>query len=159
MGPMDFMAACLSVALVVALMVLRWLRRRKRRGMRIEVSERDFERKNEMGLQVQEIQIHRNKIVDFAGAAKDAEGNDIELTNLRFEPTSSEVGTQIPDENPSDNNVSLSSSGVSVGATATLTMDADGADGSKREALVAVTIAEDEVELQPMTITFTERAA
>lgn len=112
-----------------------------------------------MALTPQLINIHQ-AIIDFAASAIDAAtGEPLPLTNLDFSPNESPVGVDIDDTDPTDANDSLDAREAAVGATADLTMTADGPDGRKFEALVVPTVVNKDVVIEEMQIAFTERAA
>ena len=111
----------------------------------------------------QEVQLHSSVVespleVNVAGAAVDAGGSPIALTNLTATLVSGTAVSIKPDADPTDDNDTLLT-GPTNGDTAQVKFDADGADGKKYEAIANITLIAPEITLEPMTLTFVEKAA
>lgn len=132
---------------------LEWLFGRKKATLNLEFKERNMPKPTD--IVPQEVSVHADKTYDIVGSTSDS---SVGLTNLRFEPSPSPVGVS-NDNDGSDDNAVLDTTGVSVDATATITFLADGSDGKTYEAIANVTVVAPEVTVEAMSLTFTERAS
>ncbi len=119
-----------------------------------------FKERNPMAIEPQIVTLHPGATYDIAGFAQGPDGAPITLTNLKgvAGDTNKALGDFIPDSDPKDDNDAFTASAV-VGATDTLTLTADGADGKVYEALVSGSIIALDVQPTGMLVKFTERVA